>query len=426
MSNTEVDVTIKEEVADGSPTGVEEKSEENTREEPFDPTQISIDVKLIIVDSIIRRLLNNSIRLAPAFQRNEVWNIERKSRLIESLMLKIPIPMFYVSSDQKGNYDVVDGLQRLSTIRDFVLGEDYIKTKDESKRGKGFQLKGLEFWGEKYNNKTFNELPPEFKDRILETEFRFTVINPGTPEEVKRNIFKRVNTGGMPLTAQEIRHALYQGEATKLLEELAKSEVFNIATGEAVDDSRMAARELVLRFLSFSLFNYKDYPKSSDMDAFMSNAMRVINLMPDIKIEELKKIFKDSDKDPYVPLLRYTDVDSLKKRFFIGMKRANELFGKLAFRRHSKSGRMNPLNKTLFEAWGNVLADLDEDSYKRLIKNKDILDNTYTKKAEELTFNNSFSRYNAKYTDVQYRYKVLKECLTNAIGIDGGRNVNNP
>ncbi len=69
---------------------------------------------------------------------------------------------------------------------------------------------------------------------------------------------------------------------------------------------------------------------------------------------------------------------------------------------------------------------LDEDSYKRLIKNKDILDNTYTKKAEDPTFNNSFSRYDAMYTGVQYRYEVLKECLANAIGIDGGRNVNNP
>ena len=150
-------------------------------------------------------------------------------------MLKIPIPMFYVAADEKGNWDVVDGLQRLTTIKEIIFGDKFIQTQDEKYRGVGKRLKGLEFWGNKYDGRTFNELPELLINRILETEFRFTIINPGTPEEVKRNIFKRINTGGMPLTQQEIRHALYQGQSTILLEELANSNVFKKVTGGRVN-----------------------------------------------------------------------------------------------------------------------------------------------------------------------------------------------
>ena len=194
--------------ADGTEAGVEFEDEQIDSHEPFDPEKISIDGKGVPMETL---------------QRKEVWDIQRKSQLIESLMLAIPIPMFYVAADEKGNWDVVDGLQRLSTIREFVLGDDYLKTKDEMQKGNGFKLKGLEYWGEKYNGLKFKNLHEKLSNRILETEFRFTIINPGTPEEVTRNIFKRINTGGMPLTSQEIRHALYQGVSTELLEYLSKT-----------------------------------------------------------------------------------------------------------------------------------------------------------------------------------------------------------
>lgn len=165
------------------------------------------------MDTLMRRLQQRTILLSPNFQRNEVWNEVSKSRLIESLMLNIPIQMFYVAADGKNTWTVVDGLQRISTFRDFVLGQDFMKDPENTdKKGHGFRLKGLEFLKnlEGYNLKDIEKKEVGLCNRILETEFSFTIINPGTHEEVKRNIFKRINTGGDPLQPQEIRTPFMQ------------------------------------------------------------------------------------------------------------------------------------------------------------------------------------------------------------------------
>ena len=114
--------------------------------DPFNPNDISIDKKNVLVETCIKRLIQKTIILNPDYQRHEVWDDIRKSRLIESLMLKIPIPMFYVSADEKSVYTVVDGLQRLSSLRDFIIGKDFLERNDEALRGKGMKLQGLEFW----------------------------------------------------------------------------------------------------------------------------------------------------------------------------------------------------------------------------------------------------------------------------------------
>ena len=389
--------------ADGRPVGVESDNAESEETEPFDPEKISIEPKVVSMDTLIRRLLQGTIRLAPAFQRKLIWDIRRKSQLIESLMLNIPIPMFYISSTEKGVWDVVDGLQRLSTIREFILGDDFIETNDDSLRGEGFRLKGLEFWGDKYNGNTFNDLPNYQKNRILETEFRFTIINPGTPEIVKRNVFKRINTGGLPLTSQEIRHALYQGRATTLLEELADSDVFLQATSGSVNDSRMAARELILRFLAFSIHDLKDYPKNSDMDGFLSNTMRVINVFSELRIADLKKIYLNSS----IPEFKVSDVEDLKLRFSVGMDRSFKLFMGHCFRKSFGLNRRSPINKSLFEVWGNLMADLDDKKFKILERNKNDFLTEYHNMFENPSFVYLISRDSWKYSGVQERYKIL-------------------
>ncbi|MDM8525945.1 DUF262 domain-containing protein [Desulfococcaceae bacterium HSG8] len=399
---------IEEELAaDGRPAGVESDTEERERQEPFDPEQISIDSKVVSMDTLTRRLLQGSIRLAPAFQRKEIWDLERKSQLIESLMLKILIPMFYVAADERGKWDVVDGLQRLTAVKEFILGNEYMKTREESLRGKGFRLKGLEFWGHKYDGLIFSELPNILINRILETEFRFTIINPGTPEEVKRNVFKRINTGGMPLTSQEIRHALYQGESTRLLEKLAQSDEFRKTTAGSVKDSRMAARELILRFLAFSVRSYADYPKNSDMDTFLSDTMRLINIMPELPERELHEIFTNYR----IPAIRFTNIKTLEKRFSDGMNRASELFGTHAFRKSIGIYRRSPINKALFEVWGNLLADLEDNSFETLLNHKEDFSEEYNSLLTRQNFGNLISRYSLKHSSVKSRYETLDKII---------------
>lgn len=361
---------IRQELSElGEPVGVEADDADNLIE-PFDPDLISIEQRVVSMDALIRRLKQGSIRLNPNFQRNEVWDAERRSRLIESIILRIPLPMFYVAADAEGRWDVVDGLQRLSTIRNFVLGNE---KKDK------LCLKGLEFLGDRLNGYTYDQIVDDPANQriintIMETEMRFTVINPGTPEEVKRNVFKRLNTGGLPLTTQEIRHALYQGQVTDLVRMLAESESFREATDNSINDSRMAARELVLYFLAFAIFPRSIY--KGNMDSWLSNAMRVINLMPSLDQIKLVKIFKEVES---IPNIRIKNIEELSQRFEVAMKRGVVLFGKHAFRKSLpiKGQRRTPVNKALFETWGNILANLSFDDFKVLEKNKEKLIDVY-------------------------------------------------
>ncbi|HDZ2714656.1 TPA: DUF262 domain-containing protein, partial [Klebsiella pneumoniae] len=149
MSNIDSD-SVKQELSEtGTLTGIEADLDEEMVLEPFDPDAISIEQKVVPMDTLVRRLKQQSIHLSPNFQRNEVWDVTRRSRLIESLLLKIPLPMFYVASDEKGTWEVVDGLQRLSTIRDFIIGNE---------NGVCLTLKNLEFLGDKLNGKTFRSI----------------------------------------------------------------------------------------------------------------------------------------------------------------------------------------------------------------------------------------------------------------------------
>ncbi len=389
--------------------GVEDEVDEI---QPFNPEEISIDKKLITMDAILRRLEQGTIILSPDFQRNFVWDEVKKSRLIESLMLKIPIPMFYVASDEAGTFTVVDGLQRLSTIRDYILGNNKPPMIKGKLIGEGFRLSGLEFWSEKYEDFMFKDLPINIQNRILETEFTFTIINPGTPEDVKRNVFKRINTGGEPLTPQEIRHALYGGSSTKLLLELSKDESFLEATGNSVKPLRMLDRELILRFISFYIRDFTNYPKSNDMDAFLSDTMRIINGFPSLTSKDLKKILPDDNAKSKILI---KDVDIIKETFIKTMIRAFQVFNEHTFRRSIGISRRTPINKSLFEVWSVLLANLSEDEFVHLMNNKNEFLVEYSKLLDTDSFINSISQDSWKYSGVTYRFTTLSKLIKSYI-----------
>lgn len=397
--------------ADGSPAGVEFEPVVYS-EEPFDPASISIEPKVVPMDTLLRRLRQGTIRLAPTFQRNYVWDAARQSQLIESLMLRIPLPMFYVAANEDGSWDVVDGLQRLTTIRNFLLGEERdAKGRKVVPQAAPFPLTKLEFWGDRFNGKTFldileNPAHARIVNNIMETEMRFTVINPGTPEDVKRNIFKRINTGGMPLTAQEIRHALYQGHSTHLLEELAKSRSFKRATDESIDDSRMAGRELVLRFIAFFVRDHKEY--SGDMDKFLSDTMRIINCNEDLSDEKLKKVFR-SQKVPFIQ--SDISVEYLKSAFLLSMTRSREFFGHYAFRKAVPPMRRTPVNKALFESWASIFASLPQAEYQLLLSRRSGFLENYKTLLRTVEFERAIGRDASISSGIRARYNSLLQLI---------------
>lgn len=376
-------ITKEELAADGSRSGVEEETYEPF---PFDAEKISISSKAIAMDTLLRRILQGTIS-SPEIQRKEgVWTIEQQSRLIESLMLRIPLPMFYASADEKEHWKIVDGLQRITAFKNFLYNE------------KKQKLKGLEFLS-KFEGVTFDKLPTLYKNRILETEFQFAIIAPSTPENVQRNIFKRLNTGGMPLTSQEIRHALYNGKSTRFLQELVELEEFKKATSNSINDSRMAGQELILRFLAFYINKIENYPTNADMDSFLCNTMKDIN----------------ANNETIRDLL---SLDAIREKFKIAMNRARSLFGDDAFRKSMKAfkERRSPVNKSLFEVWSCVLTSLSEKEFNLLeSKKKVLIDEMHDLMYSDKEFSDAISQRSHQQLAVIYRFKKITDIVAKLI-----------
>ena len=319
--------------------------------------------------------------------------------------------MFYVSSDEKSNWTVVDGLQRISTLRDFVLGKSYLEDtqKNIDKKGYGFKLQGLEFWGKDLDGKTLNDLPINLQNRILETTFTFTIINPGTPEEVKRNVFKRLNTGGMPLSSQEIRNALYTGKSTLLLNKLSESEAFKHATGNSIHTERMEDKELILRFVSFLIRNYRTYNKTVTIDTWLSDTMILLNSMPNLDSRELKKRVDSGRID--LGTVRVMNEDEIVSIFNIAMDRCYKIFGSHAFRKSYDGLRRSPINKSLFETWSNLFANISDSEFSILCSHKNHFLNEYKPFLDDTDFIISISRDSMKHAAVKSRFDSLNNLL---------------
>lgn len=395
--------------------GVEESGDEANEDDndPFDPSTISIEKKTISMDTIVRRLGQQTFILNPDFQRKEVWDEDRRCKLIESLLLRIPIPMFYVSADSNDNWTVVDGLQRLSTIRDFVLGSKFLKSKREEDKGDGFPLRGLDFCGRQLNGRTMKNLPTVFYNRIMETELTFTIINPGTPEDVKRNIFKRINTGGKMLSPQEIRNALYGGISSNLLNKLAELKIFKQATCWSVKDERMEDKELILRFVSFLIRDNSTYSKAQNIDDWLCDTMIILNNRNNFEARDIRKLVREKRVN-LSDITILTD-EEITSRFVLAMERGKEIFSVHAFRKSLSPHRRTPINKALFETWGILLSKLTEEEYYHLRTNKKSLLADYENYLWNEQFIVAISRDSMNKNSVNYRYTELNNLINKYI-----------
>ena len=349
-------------------------------EKPFNPAKIDITTKPLTIDLLIKRLKADPIEidLEPAFQRkSDLWDEKKQSQLIESLLIKFPLPAFYFDGSDNNKWLVVDGLQRLSSLRNFVIL-------------KKLKLKGLEFLN-KIEGYGFDDLPRNLQRQIEEAQITAYIINPGTPEEVKFNIFKRINTGGLILNSQEIRHALNQGIPATFIEELAELKEFKEATGYAINPNRMMDREFVTRFIAFYLYPYSQY--IPDLDTFMNRAMSEIKKLTELQRKKIKSDYSSS------------------------MKLANAIFNNWAFRKSDKyPDKRKPINKALFEVWSVLLARLDDSSRMKLEHKKNILfEKSITLMKEDSVFFDSITTSTGNKSCVIERFskieKIIKETL---------------
>ncbi len=317
-------------IDDGSEVESEDGQSSMPEVRPFDPSKIDIDMRTMELSSIITRLKYGEINMNTEFQRKSgLWTAVKKSQLIESLLLRIPIPAFYFDGGVKDNWLIIDGLQRITALKEFVID------------GK-LALTGLEFFSDLEGMK-FADLPRTFVRRIEETNITAYIVKDGTPANVKYNIFKRINTGGLELTSQEIRHALYQGPATKLCRRLAKCKEFQMATTYSVRDDRMMDEELALRFIAVCYYGIDKY--EGIPDNYLNGAMEYLN-SPDCADESV-----------------------IEAQFKRAMNAAKSIMGKYAFRKLGEDGIRRPINKAIYEAWCRNLFLLDDREIAFLAKN---------------------------------------------------------
>lgn len=386
---TEVDaILIDEELsADGHVAGTEREDlglAEGIKD-PFDPALIDVVTRTMTVDLLLARLRRGVLDLAPDFQRQAgVWGDVAQSRLIESLLLRIPVPNLYAAETGDEGWSIVDGIQRLTTIARFV----------ESDLVPGMtplRLRGMEYLTS-YDGCTYADLPPSLRTRIDETELLVHLIRSGTPEPVKFNIFARINTGGLPLTSQELRHALIPGTARGYLTRLARSEPFSLATNFSVKPDRMADREMVLRFVAFHLSDPSNYVRG-DLDAFLRDAMMLLN-----DLTEEKK-------------------DAIEGDFGRALLLAREVFGDQAFRKRSStnSDRRLPINKAIFEAIVVNLAKLDSHEAALLKSRRNLVDANFATLTRNEGFFDSVSGGTGDVRKVRTRFAMVEDLLKGAL-----------
>lgn len=290
---------------------------------------------LMSVYDVLDRLRRELLVIDPEIGgRIGKWPEEQRSRLIESLIVGIPLPAFYFDANSSGTWDrwiVVDGFRRLMALRSFVGAEG----------GAGFRLCGLEYLKE-FEGCRFVDLPKATQRRILEANLQVAVICPGAPKEMCFDIVKRVNVRGVSLSGQEIRHLLYNGRGTQFVAGLAKHPAYRALLGRRHESERMLDRELVTRFLALVVLD----PEESyiSLDSFLNDAMRILNTMDDYRLEKLAT------------------------RFGLAVERVAGLFGSNVFKRYvPKEDRFRPqLNKALFASISFVLSELDSRAFDRM------------------------------------------------------------
>lgn len=313
------------------------------------------------ISTLVNHLREESI-IVPEFQRNYVWNRAQASRLIESLIMQCPIPVIYLNQEKDERLSVIDGNQRLTSIKLFLEDD--------------FELQGLTAYPELEGSK-FSDLDPRFRRHIQNRTLRCITIMKETHPQIKFDVFERINTGAVQLNPQEVRHGVFHGSLMKLVDELSSEKVWKSISGHR-NDTRMKGGELVLRYLALS------------------------NRQPKYK-KPLKGFLNDFCSEFY----NINEEDSLqwKQEFFTAIEAVNFLFGKKSFKvlNEDLEPAVRNINSALFDA---VMVGFTRKSVTKK-KLKSINVEQFLTNFQELTntaeFKNSITSGTSAKSSVNYR-----------------------
>ncbi len=227
-------------------------------------------------------LQDGDLELQPQYQRKYVASPNIASKLIESILMDVPIPVIYLAEENDGSYSVIDGQQRLTSFISFING----KYPD----GELFKLTGLKVLKE-LNRKQFSDIEKEYQNKIRKTTLHTIIIKKESNDDVKFEIFERLNTGSIKLNEDEIRNTVYRGEYINLLAELEENETFHQLVKKDNFKNRMIYRGMILRFFALSEKSYLNYVPS--MKQFCNKELRDNRNLSDEKIKEYKNRFLD-------------------------------------------------------------------------------------------------------------------------------------
>ena len=325
--------------------------------------------------------------LQPEYQRNFVATSQIASRLIESVLMDVPIPVIYLAEEKDGTFSVIDGQQRLTSFISFVEGK--------FPNGTEFKLYGLKVMPE-LNRKSFAQLDKELQTKIKTTTIHSVIIKKESNEDIKFEIFERLNTGATKLNEDEIRNTVYRGRYIKLLAELADNDIFDNLIRKETYKVRMIYRGLILRFFALSEKSYVNY--KSPMKQFCNKELRESREMSDAKSKEYKERF-----------LHCTDLVKI-------------VFGTHAFRRYMPGKHDSPQGSWAQDQINLALFDLQMVGFRNYSKNEVLAKADYIREALlDLMINNEEFQFLIAYktsdTDnVKRRFRIWMDTLDEIIG----------
>ena len=243
---------------------VEEEYLGKTITQPFSPSDIRLTTPPMNLGDLIEMIQAGWINFGTNYQRAEnLWTDRQQSRFIESILLGLRLPAFYFEEVSKRQWNIIDGLQRCCSIRNFCVDNTLV-------------LSDLEFLAKDFEGKTYNDFDFATKRDVKMLPITVNLLSKGVPDMVKYVLFKRLNTGGVSLTPQEIRNAVFIGDAIDIIKEMAKCKEFCEATLDSIETKRGTDMDFTSRFAAFYILGWEKY--EPDLDRFINEAMEYLKV----------------------------------------------------------------------------------------------------------------------------------------------------